>query len=171
MQNDEVILLVEHAHADKFVSYTIDTELYSPEGSFQFECDSKYEVNKGDSCEIFVNRKRVMKGLVDSVRRSLSRSGPKLEIEGRSVASVLADSSVTNFGTLPTTLPALAESWCATFRLSPGRILFSNRAPIKSRSRESLWNFLRRQRFRCPQEGGKFARLPVLGFSRRRTGL
>lgn len=109
MENDEVILLVEKARADRFVSYTIDTDLYSPEGSFQFESDSKYEVNKGDSCEIFVNRKCVMKGLVDSVRRSLSRSGPKLEIEGRSVASVLADSSVTNFGTLPTTLPALAE--------------------------------------------------------------
>ena len=68
MENDEVILLVEKARADRFVSYTIDTDLYSPEGSFQFESDSKYEVNKGDSCEIFVNRKRVMKGLVDSVQ-------------------------------------------------------------------------------------------------------
>lgn len=109
MNRDEVILLVEKALADRFVSYTIDDDLYSPEGSFSFECNSKYDINRGDSCEIFVNRKRVMKGIVDTVRRSLSRSGPKMEIEGRSVAAVLADSSVTKFATLPTTLPQLTE--------------------------------------------------------------
>jgi prophage tail gpP-like protein len=109
MKNDEVILLVAKARVDKFVSYTIDADLYSPEGSFQFECDSKYDVNKGDTCQIFVNRKCVMSGLIDTVRRSLSRSGPKMEIEGRSVASILADSSVTKFGTMPTSLPQLAE--------------------------------------------------------------
>ena len=148
MENDEVILLVEKARADRFVNYTIDTDLYSPEGSFQFESDSKYEVNKGDSCEIFVNRKCVMKGLVDSVRRSLSRSGPKLEIEGRSVASVLADSSVTNFGTLPTTLPALAEKLVRDL-------------PFISRK-----DFV----FKSGSDKVKVKR-PVLGVSRRRTGL
>ena len=113
MQNDEVIVLVANAkgraRVDKFVSYTIDADLYSPEGSFSFECDSKYDMNRGNLCQIFVNRKCVMAGIIDTVRRSLSRSGPKMEIEGRSVASVLADSSVTKFGTLPRTLPQLAE--------------------------------------------------------------
>ncbi len=113
MQNDEVIVLVANAkgrdYMDKFVSYTIDADLYSPEGSFSFECDSKYDMNRGNLCQIFVNRKCVMAGLIDTVRRSLSRSGPKMEIEGRSVASVLADSSVTKFATLPTTLPQLTE--------------------------------------------------------------
>ena len=41
MNRDEVILLVRNARVDKFVSYTIDADLYSPEGSFSFECDSK----------------------------------------------------------------------------------------------------------------------------------
>lgn len=113
MQNDEVIVLVANAkgraRVDKFVSYTIDADLYSPEGSFSFECDFKYDMNRGNLCQIFVNRKCVMAGIIDTVRRSLSRSGPKMEIEGRSVASVLADSSVTKFGTLPRTLPQLAE--------------------------------------------------------------
>ena len=113
MQNDEVIVLVANAkgraYMDKFVSYTIDADLYSPEGSFSFECDSKYDMNRGNLCQIFVNRKCVMAGLIDTVRRSLSRSGPKMDIEGRSVAAVLADSSVTKFATLPTTLPQLTE--------------------------------------------------------------
>lgn len=109
MNPDEVILLVRNARVDKFVSYTIDSDLYSPEGSFSFECDSRYDVNKGDTCQIFVNRVCVMAGIIDTVRRSLSRSGPKMEIEGRSVAAVLADSSVTKFATLPTTLPQLVE--------------------------------------------------------------
>ena len=109
MNPDEVILLVRNARVDKFVSYTIDSDLYSPEGSFSFECDSRYDVNKGDTCQIFVNRVCVMAGIIDTVRRTLSRSGPKMEIEGRSVAAVLADSSVTKFATLPTTLPQLVE--------------------------------------------------------------
>ena len=109
MNRDEVILLVRNARVDKFVSYTIDADLYSPEGSFSFECDSKYDVEKGNTCQIFVNRKCVMAGIIDTVRRSLSRSGPKMNIEGRSVAAVLADSSVTKFATLPTTLPQLVE--------------------------------------------------------------
>ena len=103
MNRDEVILLVRNARVDKFVSYTINSDLYSPEGSFSFECDSRYDVNKGDTCQIFVNRVCVMAGIIDTVRRTLSRSGPKMEIEGRSVAAVLADSSVTN------TLPQLVE--------------------------------------------------------------
>ena len=109
MNRDEVILLVRNARVDKFVSYTIDADLYSPEGSFSFECDSKYDVNKGDTSQIFVNRVCVMAGIIDTVRRSLSRNGPKMNIEGRSVAAVLADSSVTKFISLPTTLPQLVE--------------------------------------------------------------
>ena len=109
MNPDEVILLVRNARVDKFVSYTIDSDLYSPEGSFSFECDSRYDVNKGDTCQIFVNRVCVMAGIIDTVQRSLSRNGPKMNIDGRSVAAVLADSSVTKFATLPTTLPQLVE--------------------------------------------------------------
>ena len=109
MNRDEVILLVRNARVDKFVSYTIDADLYSPEGSFSFECDSKYDVNKGDTCQIFVNRVCVMAGIIDTVQRSLSRNGPKMNIDGRSVAAVLADSSVTKFVSLPTTLPQLVE--------------------------------------------------------------
>ncbi len=106
---DEVIVAVNGSRMDRFVSYSITIDLFSPEGSFTFETDSKYDIYKGDACEIFVNRKRVMAGVVDTVTRSLSRQGAKLTIEGRSVASILTDSCVTSFATLPTTLDKLAE--------------------------------------------------------------
>lgn len=109
MNRDEVIVAIRGAKMDRFVSYSVTSDLYSPEGSFSFETDSKYSVKKGDACEIFVNRKCAMAGIIDSVTRSLSRQGPVLSFEGRSVASILTDSCVTSFATLPTTLDKLAE--------------------------------------------------------------
>jgi len=106
---DEVIVAIEGSRMDKFVSYSITQDLFAPEGSFQFVCDSKYDISAGDTCTIFVNRKVVMAGIIDTVKRELSRSGPKLSFEGRSVASILVDSCVTKFSTLPTKLDALAE--------------------------------------------------------------
>ena len=109
MINDEVIVAVNGSRMDRFVNYTITNDLFAPEGSFSFETDSKYDISAGDTCTIFVNRKVVMAGIVDTVKRELSRSGPKLSFEGRSVASILVDSCVTKFATLPTKLDALAE--------------------------------------------------------------
>ena len=106
---DEVIVAVKGSRMDKFVSYNITQDLFTPEGSFQFGCFSKYDISAGDTCEIYVNRKVVMNGIVDTVKRELSRSGPRLSFEGRSVASILVDSCVTKFSTLPTKLSALAE--------------------------------------------------------------
>lgn len=109
MINDEVIVAVNGSRMDRFVNYTITNDLFAPEGSFSFETDSKYDISAGDTCTIFVNRKVVMAEIVDTVKRELSRSGPKLTFEGRSVASILVDSCVTKFATLPTTLDKIAE--------------------------------------------------------------
>jgi prophage tail gpP-like protein len=51
----------------------------------------------------------VLAGIVDTVKRSLSKQGPSLSFEGRSVASILTDSCVTKFSTLPTKIDSLAE--------------------------------------------------------------
>lgn len=105
---DEVIVGLNDKRLDKFVSYSITSDLFEPAGSFQFECDPKYDISKGDSVKIIINKKLVMLGIVYTVTRSLSRSGPKLSFEGKSIAAML-ESSVTKFATLPTKLDALAE--------------------------------------------------------------
>ena len=78
MNNDEVIVTVKNARMDRFVNFSITSDLFAPEGSFSFEVDSRYNVSAGDLCSIFVNRKIVMAGIVDTVKRSLSRQGPVL---------------------------------------------------------------------------------------------
>lgn len=109
MKNDEVIVAVKNARMDRFVSFTITSDLFAPEGSFSFEVDPRYDVSAGNLCSIFVNRKMVLAGIVDTVKRSLSKQGPSLSFEGRSVASILTDSCVTKFSTLPTKIDSLAE--------------------------------------------------------------
>ena len=106
---DEVIVAVKSARMDRFVNFTITSDLFAPEGNFSFEADPRYDVSVGDLCSIFVNRKIVLAGIVDTVKRSLSKQGPSLSFEGRSVASILTDSCVTKFSTLPTKIDALAE--------------------------------------------------------------
>ena len=106
---DEVIVAVKSARMDRFVNFTITSDLFAPEGNFSFEVDPRYDVSVGDLCSIFVNRKIVLAGIVDTVKRSLSKQGPSLSFEGRSVASILTDSCVTKFSTLPTRIDALAE--------------------------------------------------------------
>ncbi len=106
---DEVIVAVKNARMDRFVNFTITSDLFAPEGNFSFEADPRYDVSVGDLCSIFVNRKIVLAGIVDTVKRSLSKQGPSLSFEGRSVASILTDSCVTKFSTLPTKIDALAE--------------------------------------------------------------
>lgn len=109
MNNDEVVVAIKNARMNRFVNFSITSDLFVPEGSFSFVADSRYDVSPGEACTIFVNRKIVMIGIVDTVKRSLSRQGPVLSFEGRSVASILTDSCVTKFATLPTKLDALAE--------------------------------------------------------------
>jgi prophage tail gpP-like protein len=106
---DEVIVAVKSARMDRFVNFTITSDLFAPEGNFSFDADPRYDVSVGDLCSIFVNRKIVLAGIVDTVKRSLSKQGPSLSFEGRSVASILTDSCVTKFSTLPTKIDALAE--------------------------------------------------------------
>jgi prophage tail gpP-like protein len=107
---EDVVLLVRGCRADKFTGYSIEHDLYQPEGSFSFSADTKYDINAGDTCEIVINGKLEMTGIIDTVKRGLSRGGPSIEISGRSFASVLCDSCITDFsGGVPTTLPKLAE--------------------------------------------------------------
>lgn len=110
MNLDTVILAVGNTRIEKFLSYDIDHDLYEPEGSFSFSCDPQIGIKAGMSCRIFINEKLEMTGLIDSVKRAMSRNGPLIDIEGRSIASILTGSCVTNFkGRVPTTLPALVD--------------------------------------------------------------
>lgn len=108
--NDTVILAVGNTRIDKFITYQIDNDLYEPENPFSFSCDSLIGIKAGMTCRIFINNQLELTGIIDSVARKMNRNGAFLEISGRSLASVLTDSCVTNFkGGMPGTLPAIVD--------------------------------------------------------------
>ena len=110
MRPDQLELRVAGERLDKWVRYTVSTGLYEPEGSFELETSALVKTRKGDTAQIWINGKLEMTGIVDKVVRKTTRSGRTRTVTGRSLCSVLVDSSVTDFKTpLPTTLPALSD--------------------------------------------------------------
>lgn len=110
MRPDQLELRVAGERLDKWVRYTVSNGLYEPEGSFELETSALVKTRKGDTTQIWINGKLEMTGIVDKVVRKTGRGGRTRTVSGRSLCSVLVDSSVTDFKTtLPTSLPALAE--------------------------------------------------------------
>lgn len=110
MRPDQLELRAGGERLDKWVRYTVSNGLYEPEGSFELETSALVKTKKGDSAQIWINGKLEFTGIVDRVVRKTSRSGSTRMVTGRSLCSVLVDSSVTDFKTsMPTSLPALAE--------------------------------------------------------------
>lgn len=110
MRPDQLELRVAGERLDKWVRYTVSNGLYEPEGSFELETSALVKTKKGDTAQIWINGVLEMTGIVDKVIRKTSRNGRTRTISGRSLCSVLVDSSVTDFrSSMPTSLPALAE--------------------------------------------------------------
>lgn len=110
MRPDQLELRVAGERLDKWVRYTVSNGLYEPEGSFELETSALVKTKKGDTAQIWINGVLEMTGIVDKVVRKTSRSGRSRTVSGRSLCSVLVNSSVTDFKTtMPTSLPALAE--------------------------------------------------------------
>lgn len=109
MNHDEVLLAVKNARVEKFVSYTVTSDLFDPDGSFEMTFYPGYDIKKGDACEIYVNRRVELVGIITSVKRSTSRSGRTMTVSGKSIAWLLSASCVTKFATLPVTLKDIVE--------------------------------------------------------------
>lgn len=109
MERDEVILAVKNAHVDKFVSYSVTSDMFDPDGSFNMTFYAGYNINSGDSCEIYINRHVELVGIITSVKRSTGRSGRTMTVSGKSIAWLLTASCITKFSALPLTLKDIAE--------------------------------------------------------------
>jgi prophage tail gpP-like protein len=106
---DEIELRVEGFRITRFIRYSVVSDLFSPEGSFDFEFSNSYTIKAGAKAEIFVNGRLEFTGLIDRVSKTTSKSGSTRSASGRSIFSVLVDSSVTDFrSAVPNTLPELA---------------------------------------------------------------
>jgi len=76
-----------------FLSYVIDSDLYIPADAFHLElANPETVITPGLVCELFVNGKQELKGLIDKVHRKVTKSGVSLAVEGRDFMGLLVDS-------------------------------------------------------------------------------
>lgn len=94
---DQVVLKVGKQVADQviehFISYRIDADLYTPADAFHLElANPETDITGGMLCDLFVNGKRELTGLIDKVQRKVDKSGVSLKVEGRDLMGLLVDS-------------------------------------------------------------------------------
>ncbi|MFA6688874.1 MAG: hypothetical protein WCS18_05280 [Sphaerochaetaceae bacterium] len=107
---DSIELRSGSERISRWMSYEIGTDLYQPEGQFELETGERSSIKKGDALTLWVDGRRDSSVIVQTVKRTTSRTGYRESISALSWMSILSKASVTDFsGSWPTTLPAIAE--------------------------------------------------------------
>lgn len=108
---DKISLVVGGYKIENFISYTIDSDLYVADDAFSLElANPEVKVFPGLQCELWVNDKCELTGIIDKVTSSYDKSGRKLRVEGRDLMGLLTDSYCEEFITIQgMKLKALAE--------------------------------------------------------------
>lgn len=76
-----------------FLSYQIAADLYTPADAFHLElANPETQIKTGLICELFINGKQELKGIVDKVHRKINKKGESLLVEGRDFMGLLVDS-------------------------------------------------------------------------------
>lgn len=108
---DKVSLHIDNQKIENFLSYTIESDIYTADDAFSLElANPEIDVREGHRCELYVNEKRELTGIIDRVTQSYDKSGVKLKVEGRDLMGLLVDSYCEEFITLEgIKVKALAE--------------------------------------------------------------
>jgi prophage tail gpP-like protein len=81
-----------------FLSYQIDSDLYTPADAFHLElANPETAIKHGSLCEIFINDQKELTGIIDKVHRKVKKSGVSLAVEGRDYMGLLVDSHCEQF--------------------------------------------------------------------------
>lgn len=110
MQADKVTLKVDSKIYDRFVSYSVNSNLFKAGDDFEFRFfNTDYPIRAGLPCELFIRNgkgfnKKVLTGVVDSAGRTDSKKeGSSLIVSGRDLMGQLIDNHVpTTSGKLKT---------------------------------------------------------------------
>ncbi len=108
---DKVTLRIDKREIDAFLSYSIDADLYTADDAFKLEiADPGTPIADGARCELWINGRRELTGIVDRITESYSKQGSSLILEGRDLCGLLVDSCCEEFvGVQGMTLKTLAE--------------------------------------------------------------
>jgi len=79
--------------AENFISYYIDADLYVAADAFHIELSNPdVKIAAGMRCELLVNNRLELTGIVDRTHRRVNKSGVSLTVEGRDLMGLLVDS-------------------------------------------------------------------------------
>jgi len=91
--SDKISLHIGGAAIEHFISYSIDADLYTPADAFRLELSApETSVRAGMRCEVFVNDRKELTGIIDRVTRRVTKHGRTLSVEGRDLMGLLVDS-------------------------------------------------------------------------------
>lgn len=109
--SDKIVLQIGGRRIENFESYSIEADLYTADDAFSLELSNPgVAVRAGARCELYVNDRRALTGIVDTVDRGGDKSGTTLRLEGRDLMGLLVDSYCEEFVDLQdVTLKSLAE--------------------------------------------------------------
>jgi prophage tail gpP-like protein len=87
IKNKKPGVIIEH-----FISYQIDVDLYIPANAFRLElANPETSIKSGLICELFVNGRKELTGIIDKVHRKVGKRGVSLAVEGRDYMGLLVD--------------------------------------------------------------------------------
>jgi prophage tail gpP-like protein len=107
----EVTLNIMNQKIDTFSEYSIESDLYVADNAFSMTFGGHLNgIVEGDPCTVQVDKKTILKGIVDRITRSYDKGGRQTRIEGRDLMGIVVDSYCETFPTLKNkTLKQLAE--------------------------------------------------------------
>lgn len=108
---DKIVLQIGGKRIENFKSYSIEADLYTADDAFSLELSNPgTKISAGARCELYVNDRQALTGIIDMVDRGGDKSGTTLKLEGRDLMGLLVDSYCETFDDLQgITLKSLAE--------------------------------------------------------------
>lgn len=112
---DSVELRINGQAVRNFLSYTVESDLYTADDAFSLElANPETKITAGHRCQLYVNGALELDGIIDRTVKSYDKQGVKLRVEGRDLMSLLVDSHCEQFPTIQgKTVKTLAEELIA----------------------------------------------------------
>jgi prophage tail gpP-like protein len=114
----------DHA-VDRFISYHVDADLYVPADAFRIEMNPDVKIAAGMRCELLVNNKLELTGIVDKTHSKVNKNGVSLTVEGRDLMGLLVDSHCEKF------IPVSGKKLDELAEVLLEKVPFINRKEIK----------------------------------------
>ncbi|MDR3631553.1 MAG: hypothetical protein P4L42_14620 [Desulfocapsaceae bacterium] len=116
MLPDNISLQIAGRRIERFLSYSIEADLYTADDAFSLElAKPEVEIKRGQRCELYVNGVLELTGIIDKGCRKYDKAGLTLRIEGRDLMGLLVDSCCEQFVTVEgKKLSELAQMLLAT---------------------------------------------------------